>query len=117
VSNSMQYSVTALGKLVTVSDSPSGTEFALDGDGISSKFKFARRGGTHEISFPVFINDVNSIDKNRIINTGAVLFGGVSVPFRLETPLEFSPEAIWSVGSEPRLGTEEELLNEEYLRV
>jgi uncharacterized repeat protein (TIGR01451 family) len=90
VTNSMMYSVPASGEVVAVSDSPSGTKFPLDGDGISSKFKFARRGGTHEISFLVVINDDNSVDKKRIINTGAVSFAGVNVPFKLETPLEFS---------------------------
>jgi uncharacterized repeat protein (TIGR01451 family) len=118
VSNSMKYSDPASGQVVSVSDSPSGTKFPLDGDGISNKFKFARRGGTHEISFLVVINYDISVDKKRIINNGAVSFGLVNVPFTLETPLDnFS--WIGVTGSEPRLGVEEEdeVLDEEYLCV
>jgi uncharacterized repeat protein (TIGR01451 family) len=118
VSNSMKYSVLASGEEVSVSDSPSGTKFPLDGDGISNKFKFARRGGTHEISFLVVIDYDISADKKRIINTGAVSFGFVNVPFTLETPLD---NYMWIgvIGTEPRLGIdeEEEVLDEEYLCV
>jgi uncharacterized repeat protein (TIGR01451 family) len=116
VSNSMTYSVLASGEEVSVSDSPSGTKFPLDVDGISNKFKFARRGGTHEISFLVVINYDISADKKRIINTGAVSFGFVNVPFTLETPVD-NYSWVGVIGSAPRLGIdeEEEVLDEEYL--
>jgi uncharacterized repeat protein (TIGR01451 family) len=115
VSNSMKYFVPASGQGVSVSDSPSGTNFPLDGDGIRNKFKFARRGGTHEISFLVIINNDISANKERIINTGAVSFGLVNVPFTLETPLD-KYSSIGVTGLEPRFfDDEEEVLDEEYL--
>jgi uncharacterized repeat protein (TIGR01451 family) len=116
VSNSMKYSVVASGEEVSVSDSPSGTKFPLDVDGISSKFKFARRGGTHEISFLVVINYGISVDKKSIINTGAVSFGFVNVPFTLETPVE-NHSFVGVIGSAPRLSGDEAEEDEEYLCV
>lgn len=127
VGSSMKYSVPASGEVVAVSDSPSGTKFPLDGEGITNKFKFARRGGTHEISFLVIINDDISIGKKRIINTGAVSFGLQNVPFVLETPLDFydwigsspEPEPVPEPVPvpQPRIGGDEEqdLLDDEYL--
>jgi uncharacterized repeat protein (TIGR01451 family) len=82
VADSMRYEVPGTGESAPIS----GSSFRLAGDGLPSHFPFLKRGGTHEISFEVIINDADSIllDKDTIYNEGTVTFGVANVPFRLE---------------------------------
>jgi uncharacterized repeat protein (TIGR01451 family) len=82
VADSMIYDVPETGESTPISGSP----FPLAGDGLPSQFPFLKRGGTHEISFEVIINDADSmlVGKDTIYNEGTVTFGAADVPFRLE---------------------------------
>jgi uncharacterized repeat protein (TIGR01451 family) len=94
VANSMLYSVPETGESASIS----GSSFPLAGDGLPSMFPFLKRGGTHEISFEVIINDAGTINKGSILNTGTVTFGNGGsagyAPFMLETPLEFEADIV-----------------------
>jgi hypothetical protein len=69
----------------------SGSSFPLAGDGLPSQFVFRKRGGTHEISFEVIINNADSmlVGKDTIYNNGSISFGGAVVAYELETRLVF----------------------------
>jgi uncharacterized repeat protein (TIGR01451 family) len=103
VADSMQYSVPETGDFVPIS----GAAFPLAGDGINSKFKFLKRGGTHEISFEVTINDAATVTKDTIFNTGTVTFGsggGGFAPFTLNIRLGFSASAEIDIDKSVYLG-------------
>ena len=73
----------------SVADDSSGTKYPLDGDGITNQYVFKRRGGTHELSFEVIIDDAKDCMKKQIVNNGRVSFGNTNIPFTLTTPLNF----------------------------
>jgi uncharacterized repeat protein (TIGR01451 family) len=82
VADSMIYDVPETGESTSIS----GSSFPLADDGLPSKFLFLKRGGTHEISFEVIINNADSMlaGKDTIYNEGTVTFGAADFPFRLE---------------------------------
>jgi uncharacterized repeat protein (TIGR01451 family) len=87
VADSMIYDVSGTDESTSIS----GSSFPLAGDGLPSQFVFRKRGGTHEISFEVIINNADSmlVGKDTIYNNGSISFGGAVVAYELETRLVF----------------------------
>jgi uncharacterized repeat protein (TIGR01451 family) len=87
VADSMIYNVPETDESAPIS----GSSFPLAGDGLPSQFVFRKRGGTHEISFEVIINNADSmlVGKDTIYNNGSISFGGAVVAYELETRLVF----------------------------
>lgn len=88
VPSSMKYN-TDKGETQVVGDDNSGTAFALDGNGITSRYQLDRRGGAkHTVSFKVKIKDSAS---DQVVNNGSVTYGSKDIPFELITKVNVKP--------------------------
>jgi len=73
--------------LVSVAGS---TSFPLDGAGLKSFMDLDRRGGIHEFSFDVIVNE-NSLNTTMIHNAGYVKSLNTIKPFSVSTPIKTHP--------------------------
>jgi uncharacterized repeat protein (TIGR01451 family) len=97
VEGTCTYSTNSGDTTTAVSDSPQGTPFPLDVEGLPTKFVLPRRGGTHTISFHAIVDaglDI-SYGITELVNAGYLTqSNGPDLPFRVASPLSFPPKPI-----------------------